>query len=274
MFLVNGLLSDSVSAQDRGLHYGDGIFETIAFQDDIPLCWEAHYQRLLEGCNRLGLLCPSTALLRSEMQLLPVAGPRCVVKILVTRGAGGRGYRPPGPDSVPTRLIGHYPWPDFPPEYAVKGIKAKICSTRLGGNPLLAGIKHLNRLEQVLARGEWDDPDIAEGLMLDTHGAVIEGTMSNLFCIKDNLLMTPDISACGIAGIIRRCILELSTQLNMQARVCTLTEKEVYAADELFLCNSIIGVWPVREVERRVFTVGPRTQEIRQSLMRLGMIAA
>jgi len=274
MFLINGLFSESVSAQDRGLHYGDGVFETIAIQNGKPLCWEAHYRRLQEGCIQLGMQCPTMDLLSAEIRRLPVTGPRCVTKIIVTRGPGGRGYRPPDPAPVPTRILGVYPWPDFPVENASDGIKARICSTRLGGSPQLAGIKHLNRLEQVLARGEWDDPDIAEGLMLDLHDAVIEGTMSNLFCVKDNVLITPDLSSCGIAGIIRGCILELSAQLNMQVSIRTMTETELYTADELFLCNSVIGVWPVREIEQRSFAIGPRTREIRELLVRKEMIAA
>ena len=274
MFLINGLFSESVSAQDRGLHYGDGVFETIAIQNGKPLCWGAHYRRLQAGCDRLGIQCPTIELLSAEICRLPVTGPRCVVKIIVTRGPGGRGYRPADPGPVPTRIIGYYPWPDYPPEYVSDGIKARICSTRLGKSPQLAGIKHLNRLEQVLARGEWDEPDIAEGLMLDIHGTVIEGTMSNLFCIKDNVLNTPDLSACGIAGIIRECILEMSVQFNMPVSIRTFTETELYAADELFLCNSVIGVWPIREIEQRDFAIGPRTREIRELLVRNEMIAA
>jgi 4-amino-4-deoxychorismate lyase len=274
MFLINGLFSESVSVQDRGLHYGDGVFETIAVRNGTPLCWEAHYQRLQAGCNRLGMHCPSMELLGSEIRQLPVTDPRCVLKIMVTRGSGGRGYRPSAPEAVPTRILGLYPWPDFPPEYVSDGIKARICSTRLGQSPQLAGIKHLNRLEQVLARGEWDDPDIAEGLMLDTHDAVIEGTMSNLFCVKDDVLITPDLSSCGIAGIIRGCILELSLQLKMQISIRTFTATELYAADELFLCNSVIGVWPIREIEQRTFAIGPRTRKIRELLIQKDMIAA
>ena len=274
MFLINGLFSESVSAQDRGLHYGDGVFETIAIWNGKPLCWEAHYRRLEEGCKRLRMHCPAEESLSSEMRQLPVTKPRCIVKIMVTRGPGGRGYSPPDPAPVPTRILGLFPWPDFPPEHATAGIKARICSTRLGKNPQLAGIKHLNRLEQVLARGEWSNPDIAEGLMLDSHGAVIEGTMSNLFCVKDDVLITPELSSCGIAGIIRGCILELSTQINIQVSIRTFTEKELYTMDELFLCNSVIGVWPIREIEQRSYTIGPRTQEIRAILTRKEMIAA
>lgn len=275
MFLINGLFSESVPVHDRGLQYGDGLFETLAMVDGSPLCWEAHYQRLQDGCERLGISCPSMELLRSEIDRLPVDSSRHVVKIIVTAGQGGRGYgRPPEQHTAVTRILGLYPWPGYPHEHAALGVKTKICATRLGQNPQLAGLKHLNRLEQVLARSEWASPEIAEGLMLDTQGSVIEGTMSNLFCIKDDVLLTPDLSACGIAGIIRGCILDLANRHKIPAKVCALTEVDLYKADELFLCNSIIGIWPVRKVEERIFTVGPRSHEIRQSLIRLGIIAA
>jgi 4-amino-4-deoxychorismate lyase len=273
MFLINGRFSDSVSVQDRGLQYGDGIFETIAMWKGKSLCWEAHYRRLEEGCKRLGMHCPTEDLLSSEIHQLPVTGPRSVVKIIVTRGPGGRGYQPPDPTPTPTRILGLFPWPDFPPEHATAGIKARICSTRLGKNPQLAGIKHLNRLEQVLARGEWSSPDIAEGLMLDCDNAIIEGTMSNLFCVKDDVLITPDLSSCGIAGIIRGYILESATQLNIETSIQTFTRRELFSMDELFLCNSVIGIWPIREIEQGAFALGPRTLEIRALLIRKEIIA-
>jgi len=274
MFLINGRFSESIQVLDRGLQYGDGLFETIAMLEGKPLCWEAHYQRLHEGCARLGLSCPALDLLRSEMGRLPVENAKCVIKIIVTGGQAGRGYHRPLDHLSVTRILGLYPWPDYPPEYAVHGVKTRMCLTRLGRNPQLAGIKHLNRLEQILARNEWDSPEIAEGLMLDIQGAVIEGTMSNLFCIKDDVLSTPDLSASGIAGIVRGRILALSSHLKFPVKVCTLTETDLYKADELFLCNSVIGIWPVREIDNRNFRVGPMSHEIRQLLIRESIIAA
>lgn len=274
MFLINGQLADLLPVQDRGLHYGDGIFETIAIDEGKPLCWDAHYQRLKSGCDRLKLTCPAVDLLRSEIQRLPLDHARYVLKIILTRGAGNRGYRVPAPDTAPTRILGLYPWPGYPPEYAVNGIKTRLCSCRLGQNPVLAGIKHLNRLEQVMARSEWDDPDIAEGLMLDTQGNVIEGTMSNLFCIRDNVLHTPDLSACGVAGVIRGCILDLAAWHGWQTTVCQLTEMNLYESAEIFVCNSVIGIWPVRQIDNKKFTAGPRSLEIRQALIQEGVIAA
>lgn len=273
MFLINGQFTETVSAQDRGLHYGDGLFETIAVVDGEPLCWEEHYQRLQAGCGQLGLICPPEELLRTETTRLPPQAARQVLKIMVTRGQGGRGYRPPPSPAAGTRILGLYPWPDYPPERATAGVRMKICATRLGHNPRLAGIKHLNRLEQVLARSEWQEEEIAEGLMLDTDGAVISGTMSNLFCLKDNILATPDLAACGIAGVIRTCILRHARDTGMQCTVGKLTESDLSAADELFVCNSIIGVWPCRALGDRVFTPGPGTRAIRAALLQKQKIA-
>ena len=197
MFLINGHISERLSAQDRGLQYGDGVFETIAVRQKELLCWEPHYRRLKTGCDFLGIDCPSSSLLINEAAQLEYNSELAVLKIIITRGQGGRGYRPPVPKTPATRILGLYPWPDYPEENYIQGVKTKICQTRLGHNPQLAGIKHLNRLEQVLARSEWDQPEIAEGLMLDIDDNVIEGTMSNLFIIKDQKLMTPDLSQCG-----------------------------------------------------------------------------
>lgn len=267
MFLINGRIDDKLPVQDRGLHYGDGVFETIAVSRQTPLCWDSHYQRLKTGCDRLGIDCPSFTLLQAEAGQLVKNTDRGVLKIIITRGQGGRGYRSPVPAVPVTRILGLYPWPDFPEENYKEGVKVRICHTRLGLNPQLAGIKHLNRLEQVLARGEWDRPDIAEGLMLDTEGQVIEGTMSNLFIIRDQMLLTPDLSQCGIDGIVRKHVLDLAPEMGLPVEITALDKTGIYAADEIFLCNSIIGIWAVTSLETQGFTHGPWTRKIRDKLI-------
>jgi len=272
MFLINGQISESLSVQDRGLHYGDGLFETLAVQRQQPLCWEQHYARLKTGCSRLGLECPPAHLLLSEAEQIYGHADSSVLKIILTRGQGGRGYCPPDKQNSQSRILAIYPWPDYPDNYPVAGIKATFCKTQLGHNPQLAGIKHLNRLEQVLARSEWEDPGIAEGLMRDHQNNIIEGTMSNLFIIRGIKLMTPDLTGCGIAGIIRACILALAEEMGLHTSITTVNETELYAADEMFLCNSIIGLWPVRQIEQRVISTGPWTNKIRHKLMQEKMI--
>ncbi|MEE9251480.1 MAG: aminodeoxychorismate lyase, partial [Alphaproteobacteria bacterium] len=180
---------------------------------------------------------------------------RCVLKIIVTRGAGGRGYRPPE-RPVPTRILSRHPWPDYALAAWREGVVARVCTTRLATQPLLAGIKHLNRLEQVMARREWDDPVISEGLMLDTDGFVVDGTMSNLFIVAGGRLATPDLSLCGVAGVMRAVVLEAAAKLEVPAEVIRITLDRVRAADEVFLTNSLIGIWPVRELDGTRYRLG------------------
>lgn len=272
MFLINGQFSESLSAQDRGLHYGDGVFETLAVQQQQPLCRDKHYARLKTGCIRLGMECPPSDLLWSEAAQIYGDADFSVLKIILTRGQGGRGYRPPDKQNPLSRILASYPWPDFPAKNPVAGVTIRFCNTRLGHNPQLAGIKHLNRLEQVLARGEWDDPEVAEGLMRDTQNNLIEGTMSNLFIISGNKLITPDLTGCGIAGITRECILALAENIGLQTSITTMTDAELYAADEIFLCNSVIGIWPVKQIEHHVIRPGPWTNKIRHKLIQEKMI--
>jgi len=182
MFLINGELNETLSAQDRGLHYGDGVFETIAVNKGNLLCWDKHYERLQFGCQILDFACPAKELLQNEAQQV-ISDAKEVLKIILTRGAGGRGYNPPK-QITPTRIVANYPWPDYSDKQVKEGVKVRICDFRLGFNPKLAGIKHLNRLEQVLARNEWTDMGIAEGLMLDQNDNIIEGTMSNIFMVQ------------------------------------------------------------------------------------------
>lgn len=181
--LVNGEQHDTIAIMDRGFQYGDGLFETIEVRANQPIFLEQHLKRLNADSKRLYLPQIDVDLLHSEIHQLCQNVGNAVLKIIITRGSGGRGYRQP--DVIqPTRILSLYPFPDYPKSYYFDGIVARICKTRLGLNPDLAGIKHLNRLEQVMARAEWNDAAIQEGIMLDFNGRVIEGTMTNLFYVK------------------------------------------------------------------------------------------
>ena len=246
--LINGLEEDAITVQDRALHYGDGLFETFAVIHSEPQYWERHYRRLACGCKRLKLPLPEEGLLRMEASQICRGVERGVLKFILTRGRGNRGYRFPDP-MIPTRLFSLYPWPGYPKNYLHHGIRVRICTMRLARNPMLAGIKHLNRLEQVLARNEWDDPAIAEGLMLDTEGYVVEGTMTNLFLVWEDTLISPDLSYCGICGIMRECILEAAARLTIPTLIQPVYLGDLYKAEEAFVCNSIIGIWPIRQIQ-------------------------
>jgi 4-amino-4-deoxychorismate lyase len=225
-------------------------------------------RRLREGCRRLNIPLPDEGRLHAEAHRLIAGCERCVLKVIITRGPGGRGYRAP-PAATPTRVLQVSPWPGFPSACRDCGVAIRLCSQRLGINPALAGIKHLNRLEQVLARQEWDDPDIHEGLLCDTSGNVIEGTMSNLFVVHGEKLLTPDLARCGVAGIMRSVILELAGRLGIESVVRVLPLAELEAADELFLTNGIIGIWPVIRLEQAGYRKGPITRELQTQLAEL-----
>ena len=245
---------DQVSAADRGLQYGDGLFETIAIAQGEPLLWERHMARLEMGERRLGL--PPENKNRLRQEVLSVAGEisPAVIKIILTRGAGGRGYRPPVYPQI-SRIVSLHEWPRYPAQWFSKGIRLRICSTLLGRNPRLAGIKHLNRLEQVLARQEWDDPNIPEGLMLDEDNHVIEGTQSNLFLLKGGRLITPDLSVCGVAGVVRELVLELAVELKLATQITQIRVGDLNRADALFITNSLLGICPVAALENLRFDI-------------------
>jgi 4-amino-4-deoxychorismate lyase len=266
--LVNGRPENTIPVQDRGLQYGDGLFETMAVITGRPRHWTQHYQRLAEGCERLKLPLPDEAVLLNEAAKLCKSLDRGVLKLILTRGSGGRGYRIP--EAVtPLRILATYPWPDYPESYYREGVAVRVCTSRLGRNPLLAGLKHLNRLEQVMARSEWNAPAIAEGLMQDTEGAVISGTMSNLFLVRGGTLITPDLTQCGIRGIMREVILDLARHMNIPTSIRPVSLDEVHAADEAFLCNSLIGIWPIRHLvgERdRTFKLGDLACRLTQAI--------
>jgi 4-amino-4-deoxychorismate lyase len=262
VFLIDGIQTDLIDAGDRGLQYGDGLFETIAVEQGEPQRWPQHMARLQAGCERLGISLPDEQTLLEEARTLCADGrERTVLKVIVTRGSGGRGYRAFA-GALSHRILSLHPRPDYPIAWQQEGIRIRVCETRLGLQPALAGLKHLNRLEQVLARSEWDDPDIAEGLMLDVGGRVVEGTMSNLFVVMDGRLVTPSLTNCGVAGIIRQEVMEAARTMGLACSEEELSLDDVEEADELFLTNSLIGVWPVREVEGRTYRVGATSREL------------
>lgn len=264
-FLVNGKPQDSLALTDRAIHYGDGAFETIALRNGQLELWPEHVARLQASCQRLGFSAPQPLRLLHEVQQLSHGASQAVIKIIVTRGEGGRGYRPPATPN-PNRIVAIYPWPEYPPHYGQAGVNLRVCQTRLGINPSLAGIKHLNRLEQVLARAEWDSPEIAEGLMLDVAGHVVEGTQTNLFFVEGGVLFTPDLSNCGVAGIMRGVILELAANSSIPTQIGHYSMDRLKSAAEVFISNSIIGLWPVARIEQQTYRLGPIFRSLNEAL--------
>jgi 4-amino-4-deoxychorismate lyase len=265
MMLVNGHALDSVSALDRGLAYGDGLFETVRFVNgDAPL-WGRHMDRLLTSCQRLRISAPNPQLLHDEALRVIGAQREAIVRITVTRGVGERGYAPP-PVSVATRIVAAFPMPSIPGAIYRDGLRMHRCQTRLADQPLLAGMKHLNRLEQVLARAEWNDPAIGEGLLCDQHDYAICATAANLFAVVDGVPVTPSLERCGVAGVARAEILDALAACQIR----DLSATECLRASELFLSSSIRGILPVQAVGDTVYAPGPVTRAMQQHWRDLG----
>lgn len=256
MFLLNGHDNNSLPISDRGLHYGDGLFETLEIYQGKPLFLAQHLQRLQLGCNRLKIPAFDLQLLIQEAHQLCETHERGVLKIIVTRGSGGRGYRQPDPIEA-TRIMGVYPYPDYPQDYADKGIAMTFCQHPVSINPILAGIKHLNRLDQVLARSEWQDDRFQEGLMCDTQGFLVEGTMSNLFWVRDQTVYTPSLTQAGIDGIVRQWLISYLQANSIAVEVGQYTPEHLVNANEVWVTNSIMGIWPVRAIDAQAFVLGP-----------------
>jgi len=243
--LINGEKTSSISVEDRGLQYGDGLFETLLWSNNQALMFNAHYQRMQTGARALQLPMPDIAGWLRDIQSLQ-KDDRCVIKLILTRGASGRGYAIPEHATV-TRIALAYAMPAS--VYPEQGLKLKVCHTPVSENSTLAGIKHLNRLENVLARSEL--LDCHEGLMLDRNSNVIEATQSNLFGVKDNTLITPALTASGIKGIVRQWLMDKALETGVSCQERDLPLAELQQVDELLLCNSVMGIRRVSQLEQK-----------------------
>jgi len=268
MILINGVEKNQLSCKDRGLHYGDGFFETLAVRNGRLLNWDYHWARMQHARDRLFFPDLNHDVIFSEIQKLKKDYNDIVIKLIITRGEGNRGYAIS--DVSVSRILIRYPWPNFNKHNETNGIELFSCKTRLAHQPLLAGIKHLNRLENVLARHEWQDDNYAEGIVSCQAGNIIEGTMSNVFIVKDNMLKTPELSNCGVKGVIREKIIKIAEMQKIALSECQMTHHDVNDADEMFMCNSLVGIWPVKKIASKQFAIGagknPVTQLLQQQI--------
>ena len=248
MIWINGRDEARLSALDRGLLYGDGVFRTLRLTAGQPVAWDAQYRQLMRDCAALNLPCPSGESLLQALRAGAPAGETVVGKIIVTRGSAGRGYAMPE-QATPTVIVQILPFPSHIPLWRSHGVRVICCGLRLSAQPLLAGIKHLNRLENVLARSEWNNPAIAEGLLFDEQDCLIEGTSSNVFLRIDGRLVTPELSRCGVAGMQRSRIIDLARQGRHPLEIRPVTRDELARAEDIVLTNSLIDAWQVIEID-------------------------
>lgn len=252
----------TIAFDDRGLNYGDGLFETALLRDGALRFATAHLRRLRQGCERLGIAYPGDENLIADIAGISAAARHGVIKIIVTRGGGGRGYRPAA-NAASTRIVALHP---LPAPCNPAGIAARCCEVRLGRNPALAGMKHLNRLEQVLAQRECRDAGVEEGLMLDTEGELICATTGNVFLGRRDALFTPDLRYCGVHGVMRAQVLEAAVELGIATSVEPLRPRDLHDATEVFITNAVRGIRPLIALDELQWQAGPLASRLTAAL--------
>ena len=273
--MINGVPADYLNVNDRSIHYGDGLFETLLFDDKKLFYWQQHYQRLFQSASHLKLHCPDEQVLLNDIkQLLTAADSQSgVIKIIVTRGEGERGYQFSPTSHNENRIV-------FISALASEHSSILsgqllsgdlyLCQQQVSINENLAGLKHLNRLDNVLARNEWlntNKNSYLDGLMLNANQQVIEGTMSNLFAIKDKQLLTPDLRLSGVNGIIRAMIIKRAKINNIRVNITDISINELALMDEVFISNSLIGIKTINKIGQTLYKKQDNTQLIFNDLL-------
>jgi 4-amino-4-deoxychorismate lyase len=251
LILVNGRPGTAIELSDRGFQFGDGVFTTLLIQDGIPLFAREHLDRLERDAKTLRLPSPDREILTREITQLASGCPSGILKIHWTRGSGGRGYLPPE-NLAPTRALVLRPTDPISEEVPAP-LTVRWAAMRLGINPLLAGAKHMNRLEQVLARLEWSAPEIDEALLLDSEGFVVEGVSTNLFLLHGGIVVTPLLDRAGVRGVMRDLLIKMAAASGYSVREERVSPESLASADALVLTNSLRGISPVASLEGRSY---------------------
>ncbi len=267
---INGKPATDVSSIDRGFLFGDGCFTTMAKANGKVERLSAHLERLQRDARAL-LLPPFDVMqLREEIDAYAAQVPDGVIRATLTRGSGGAGYALPA-IAHSTRVLQWRESLTLTSQNAKLGIAVFACTTRLARQPRLAGIKHCNRLENILARAEVPEHGFAEGIMCDEQDNLIEGTFSNLFWRENDGWFTPQLDQCGIAGVMRAEILALMRQYGIRVQeVKRQKALALTAMQEAFVCNSVIGIWPVTQMINKMLVIGKDTRHFQAAIGRTG----
>ncbi|MDR9891743.1 aminodeoxychorismate lyase [Pseudenterobacter timonensis] len=245
MFLINGQQQEHLPAGDRATQFGDGCFTTARIVDGEVCLLEAHLRRLQSACERLMIPFSDGESLRREMTALAAKKRSGVLKVIVSRGVGGRGYS--GAACLqPTRILSVSDLPAHYARWRSEGIVLATSPVRLGRNPALAGIKHLNRLEQVLIRAHLEQTGADEALVLDSEGVVTECCAANLLWRKGEDVFTPRMDQAGVDGIMRQFCLQQLARSRFRVVEVSVDESALLDADEAIVCNALMPVVPVR----------------------------
>jgi 4-amino-4-deoxychorismate lyase len=258
--LINGAQQSKISIFNRNIQFGDGLFETCVVENKKILFWVNHFARLNRGCEQLKISKVDESVWLSDVKkaLSLCSYDRCVVKLILSRGDSLRGYGFKD-DIKPVRavIVSELQKVTFNNSFSLE-----YCQSGYDSNPKLAGIKHCNRLEQVLARAGLKSD---EGIMLDENHNVISVTQGNIYAIHDNTLITPKLDKCGVEGTRRAVILDLAKLLGIKVKVDTLSIKELGQADEVFISNSIIGIQFISQIGDIGFGKNSITKKIKDA---------
>lgn len=265
MVWLNGQPTETVSVSDRSFQYGDGGFTTILTVQGKLVVWQYHLERMQSCLDALRIPHPDWNQVLNWLEMAAIDAPLAGLKLHISRGEGGRGYSPTQV-SAPNVTISNFAYPEHYAQLKHHGVELAVCSVALGINPLLAGHKHNNRLEQVLCKADVESQGLADGVVLDINQHVIETTMANLFWRKGNNLYTPDLSSSGVAGVVRRQVLALAEREQIDTHIGHYCLDALIQADEVMVCNSIMGIAPVVKVAQQHFEIGIMTRRIQEML--------
>ncbi|WP_250657961.1 aminodeoxychorismate lyase [Alkalimarinus coralli] len=248
--------------------YGDGLFETVRVVKGIAPLWEYHCKRLIKGCEKLKIETDDKLIERlwsGLNRVIEIAGTKsdtCIVKLIISRGAGGRGYQVPE-QSTATEVVICYPAPSYSSTHPSEGVNVTTCRYRLSENSYLAGIKHLNRLDQVLASSEVPKSS-SEGIMLDQRGRLIEGTKSNILFFGDGEIVSPATDLCGVDGVARDFVFLNAQELGLSARFERVLPSAIHQFEGMAVTNSVLGIWPVRQMDGALLPISPLVYDIQR----------
>ena len=270
--LINGEFSKHISVIDRGLSYGDGLFETMSWSylDDEKVLgvefWDRHIERIKQGCLITKIKLPPTEILTNYKEKILNESFRKgikngILKIVITRGIGGRGYKFEK-EIVPTVIFLSFPSKEINKKTLYRGVKLRFCEFPIFENSMLAGLKHLNRIDSVMARSEWEEDEFFDGVMLDNSDSIIDGTMTNLFFSKNNVLYTPIIKKSGINGIMRQVVIDNAKLFFKEVCEIEIKRRTISTFDEMFVTNSVIKILPVTHLSNKKFKITNATKEM------------
>jgi 4-amino-4-deoxychorismate lyase len=263
---VNGQPDATVSPLDRGLAYGDGLFATMRVNKSEIQFIESHFLRLTQGAQRLGFQWQPTAALRERLLQCAKDNPQSCLKILLSRGVGGRGYTPPNSSPSITEIVSVHPFPSFYQDWQKTGISLQSSDVLLARQPRLAGIKHCNRLEQVLIKSVALANGIDDWLVLDSNKNIIESSMANLFFETDAGIITPQFSYAGVAGMMREQVIYQLLEMKFSVSVTEINVDILSQVKHVFMTNSLLGVVDINKIDQQSFKIAPYTSLLREQL--------